>query len=147
METRQLKISEEADRQLHAAARHWGLSKKCFAEEAILFFASHHISPKGYCPGLAFDQLQLIRTSTNRIISVFQQQEREVFSGLMTEMLRNQVAVQALMNLLVDYLVEPAEQAAVSGRLQDYIEQHMALLDQRLPVQSAISPEHKGEGG
>lgn len=123
--TKQLKIDAAVDQQLQTAARHFSLSKKSFAQEAILYFSSHQISPKDYRPGREFDQVQLIRKSTERIISFVESQERELLSGLLAEILRNQVAIQALINLVVDYAVEPARQAAVAQRIQEYIHQHM----------------------
>lgn len=134
METKQLKISAQADEQLEAAARHFAMSKKGFAEEAILFFARHNICPKGYSPCREFDQVQLIRKSTERIVGLLQQQERDVFSSLLAEVLRNQVAVQALINLVVDASVEPSRQEAVSRRIQAYIREHM----EKLPLPAAV---------
>ena len=136
METRQLKINASVDAQLQAAARQFALSKKGFVEEAILFFARNNISPKGYSPCREFDQVQLIRKSTERIVGLLQQQEREVFSTLLTEILRNQVAVQALMNLVVDASVEPGRQAAVAERIQAYIREHMEQLN--VPAKEAL---------
>ena len=123
--TKQLKIDAQVDEQLQTAARHFSLSKKTFAQEAILFFSRHQISPIDYHPGREFDQVQLIRKSTERIIGFVEQQEREVFAGLLAEVLRNQVAVQALINLVVDYAVEPHQQEVVASRIQEYIREHM----------------------
>lgn len=128
-ETKQLKIDATVDAQLHSAARHCSLSKKSFAQEAILFFVRHQVSPKDYHPGREFDQVQLIRKSTDRIIGFVEQQERQIFSGLLAEILRNQVAVQALINLVVDYAVEPAKQPLVARRIQAYIQEHMEQLN------------------
>lgn len=128
METKQLKINAVVDQQLQIAARHFNLSKKAFVEEAILFFARNNISPENYSPCREFDQVQLIRKSTERIIGVLQQQERDAFSGLLSEILRNQVAVQALINLVIDYAVEPARQNAVAQRVQEYIHEQLEQL-------------------
>ena len=138
-ETKQLKIDAEVDAQLQAAAGHFALSKKAFAQEAILFFSTRGISPKGYQPAREFDQVQLIVKSTERIIGFVERQEREIYTGLLAEVLRNQVAVQALINLVVDYAVEPAKQAGVAQRIQAYITQHMEQL-KHLP-----DPEKKPE--
>ena len=126
--TKQLKIDALVDQQLQTAARQSALSKKTFAEEAILFFSRNNICPKGYHPGREFDQVQLIRKSTDRIIGFVQQQEQEVFSGLLAEILHNQIAVQALINLVVDYAVEPSRQQAVAQRIQEYIQEHLEQL-------------------
>jgi hypothetical protein len=126
--TKQLKIDAVVDEQLQAAARHFSLKKKTFAQEAILYFARDLISPKDYRPGREFDQVQLIRKSTERIIGFMESQDRELCSALLAEILRNQVAIQALINLVVDSAVEPGRQAAVAERVQEYIHQHMEQL-------------------
>lgn len=126
--TKQLKIDARVDEQLQAAARHFSLSKKTFAQEAILYFSTQQISPKDYRPGREFDLAQLIVKSTDRITRIVEQQERELFSGLLAEVLRNQVAVQALINLVVDCAVEPLQQPVVAQRIQAYIREHMEQL-------------------
>ncbi len=137
-ETKQLKIDAVVDEQLQTAARHFALSKKAFAEEAILFFSRNNISPKGYSPCREFDQVQLIRKSTDRIIGVLQQQEQESFAGLLAEILRSQIAVQALINLVVDYAVEPPRQDTVAQRVQDYIREHMRQLEANTPLEKRL---------
>lgn len=128
METRQLKISTRVDEELQAAAGQRGLSKKRFAEAAILFFAQSQISPEGYHPGREFDKVELIRKSTERIIGRIDRQEREVLDSLLAEVLRNQVALQAMMNLLVEVAVEPDRQEAVAQRLQASIREQLEQL-------------------
>ena len=137
-DTKQLKIDAAVDEQLQTAARHFALSKKAFAEEAILFFAKNNISPRGYSPCREFDQVQLIRKSTDRIIGMFQQQGQESFAGLLAEILRSQVSVQALINLVVDYAVEPEMQNTVAQRVQDYIQQHMKQLEANAPLEKRL---------
>lgn len=141
-ETKQLKIDAPVDEQLESAARHFSLSKKTFAQEAILFFSRNGISPKDYHPGREFDQAQLIRKSTERIMLFVEHQEREIFSGLLAEILRNQVAVQALINLVVDFAVEPGKQEVVARRIQENIREHM---DQLKPLADPKG-EALGEG-
>lgn len=127
-ETKQLKIDAQVDLELQQASRHCSLSKKNFAEEAILFFASRQLNPKGYQPGSEFDQLQLIQRNTERIIGFVQQQEQESLTVLLSEILRSQVAMQALINLVVDYAVEPKRQEAVAQRIETYIREQMEQL-------------------
>lgn len=129
-ETKQLKIDAQVDLELQQACRHCSLSKKNFAEEAILFFTSRQLNPKGYQPGSEFDQLQLIQRNTERIIGFVQQQEQESLTVLLSEILRSQVAMQALINLVVDYAVEPKRQEAVAQRIETYIREQMEQLAQ-----------------
>lgn len=116
-----VRIDRNVDDKSKEMAAKLDMPKKKFIEEAAMFFARNNISPVGFSPSADFDVSQLVKKSTDRIISFFRYQEKEMIAPLALQVLRTQIAIQALMNLLIDLNVPAKDQADVAKRLEEYI--------------------------
>ncbi|WP_304502760.1 BfmA/BtgA family mobilization protein [Cesiribacter sp. SM1] len=123
-----IRIRTDVDARAETMAKKLGLKKKEFVEEAVLFFVRHNLSPINFSPSADFDLSQLVQKSTERIISYIKHQEQEMIAPLALEVLRAQIAVQALMNLIIDVNIPAEEQASVANKLEEYMNSQVEKL-------------------
>lgn len=117
-----LQIDAEMHRRVGEEAKRWGMSQKVYAEQCLSFFAMRGIDPSNYSPGQAFDVVQVMKKSTDRIISFMKHQEQTLLSDITEEMLRSRLYQDALVLLMVEKLVPSGEQDQRLSEITTYVE-------------------------
>ena len=120
-----LQIDAEVHRRVGEEAKRWGISKKEYAEQCLSFFAMRGIDPRSYSPGEAFDVVQVMKKSTDRIISFIVRQEQTLLSDITEEVLRNRLYQDALVLMLVEKLVDPKEREKKLTEITTYVEERI----------------------
>ena len=120
-----LQIDAEVHRRVGEEARRWEVSKKKYAEACLSFFAMRGIDPESYSPGHAFDVVQVMKKSTDRIIGFIKHQEQTLLSDITEEVIRSRLYQDALVLLLVEKLVAPKEQEQRLAEISTYVEERI----------------------
>ena len=117
-----LQIEAEVHQKVQKAAKACGISLKAYAEQSLLFFVNRGINPETYAPGQAFDLMQVMKKSTDRIISFIVHQEQTLLSGITEEVLRSRLYQDALVLLLIENTIAPEDQEKKIGEITAYVE-------------------------
>ena len=116
------KFNDEADR--------LGLSLKKYAEVSMAFFANRGINPEEYSPGQSFDLMQVVKKSTDRIISFIVHQEQTLLSDITEEVVRTRLYQDALIVLVLENTVEPDQRNQKLMEISQYVEQRFKEIKQ-----------------
>ena len=126
-----VQIDADVHRKVGQEAKEQGLSFKEYAEQSLLFFANRSLNPATYSPGQTFDLLQVMKKSTDRIISFIVHQEQTLLSDITEEVLRNRLYQDALILLLVEKVVLPEEQGEKLREITAYVEKRIKAVKKK----------------
>ncbi|WKN46471.1 BfmA/BtgA family mobilization protein [Tunicatimonas pelagia] len=118
-----LQINSALHAKYGAEAKNHRMTLKKYAEASMGFFANRGINPLEYSPGQSFDLLQVMKKSTDRIISYIVHQEQTLLSDLTEEVIRNRLYQDALLILLLEVAVEPNQREERMREISTYVEQ------------------------
>lgn len=118
--TQHEKVSEQSD--LYA------LSMREYCEAALHFFSSRGINPVSYNPAKEFDTVQVLKKSTDRIISFIKFQEQNILSKLIEEVVMVRLLQEGQLNLLIENLVAEEDKVGTQQAIVEYVEQYQQKL-------------------
>ncbi|MEQ9440344.1 MAG: BfmA/BtgA family mobilization protein [Cyclobacteriaceae bacterium] len=118
-----LQIDSDLHAKFGSEAKNHQLTLKKYAEASMGFFANRGINPEEYSPGQAFDILQVMKKSTDRIIRYIVHQEQTVLSDLTEEVIRSRLYQDALLILLLEIGVEPDQREERMKQISMYVEE------------------------
>lgn len=108
------KVGEEADR--------YELSRKEYVQNALAYFVHRKINPATYEPGKEFDTVQVLKYSTEKIISLIAALEQNRLLEITEEIVRGRLLQETQLNLLIEKFIEPEHREQLQKEIIEYVE-------------------------